>query len=91
MQLQWTNKAQSDLMRVYDFLSAVNIQAATSVIQKLINAPLRLLEQPRLGERLSKFEPREVRRILIGQYEMRYEIQLSMIYILRIWHTREQR
>jgi hypothetical protein len=40
---------------------------------------------------LEEFEPREVRRILVGKYEMRYEIQESTIYILRLWHTREDR
>jgi hypothetical protein len=50
-----------------------------------------LLEHPRLGEKLEEFKPREVRRILVGQYEMRYEIQGSTIYVLRLWHTRENR
>jgi hypothetical protein len=49
------------------------------------------LAQPRIGERLDEFQPREVRRILIGNYEMRYEIRGSIIHLLRIWHTREQR
>ena len=44
-----------------------------------------------MGERLEEFEPREVRRILIGKYEMRYELEGSLIYVLRIWHTREDR
>lgn len=41
--------------------------------------------------RVDEFQPREVRRILIGRYEMRYEIQNVTIYVLRIWHTREDR
>ena len=44
-----------------------------------------------MGERLEEFEPREVRRLLVGHYEMRYELQESNIYILRIWHMRENR
>jgi plasmid stabilization system protein ParE len=54
-------------------------------------APTRLLEHPRIGEKLEEFEPREVRRLLIGHYEMRYEIQASTIFVLRVWHTREDR
>ncbi|WP_284993740.1 type II toxin-antitoxin system RelE/ParE family toxin, partial [Escherichia coli] len=50
-----------------------------------------LLTNPRVGEQLFQFEPREVRRILVGQYEMRYEIQGDTIYVLRLWHTREDR
>lgn len=59
--------------------------------QALSNAPSILATNPRLGEQLFQFEPREVRRILVGQYEMRYEIQGETIYILRLWHTREDR
>lgn len=91
MELKWTTKAVSDLDRLYDFLAPVNRRSAARTIQSLTAAPKRLLEQPRLGERLEEFEPREVRRILIGHYEMRYEIQHSTIYVLRLWHTREDR
>ena len=41
--------------------------------------------------RLEEFDPREVRRILVGDYELRYEIQTSTIYVLRLWHAREDR
>jgi hypothetical protein len=37
------------------------------------------LELPRIGEKLDEFEAREVRRILVGHYEVRYEIQPSTI------------
>jgi plasmid stabilization system protein ParE len=50
-----------------------------------------LLANPRIGERLDEFKPREVRRILVGHYEVRYEIQDLTIYVLRLWHTREDR
>lgn len=91
MQLKWTSKALADLARLYEFLVPVNRTAAARTVQSLTGAPASLLVNPRLGERLEEFEPREVRRILVGRYEMRYEVQESSIYILRIWHTREDR
>ena len=91
MELKWTSRALSDLVRLYEFLSPLNKQAAASTVQSLTAAPVKLLAQPRIGEKLEEFEPREVRRILVGHYEMRYEIQQSTIYILRLWHTREDR
>ena len=42
-----------------------------------------------IGEQLFRFYPREVRRLLVDAYEIRYEIQNDDIYILRIWHSRE--
>lgn len=91
MRLKWTSKALDDLARLYEFLAAVNKPAAARTVQSLADAPTRLLEQPYIGEKLEEFEPREVRRILVGRYEIRYEIQDSTIYILRLWHTREDR
>ncbi|MFD2058915.1 type II toxin-antitoxin system RelE/ParE family toxin [Mesorhizobium calcicola] len=91
MKLKWTSKALSNLVRLHDFLALVNDRAAARTVQSLTAAPARLIEHPRIGERLEEFEPREVRRLLAGNYEMRYEIQKSTIYVLRLWHTREDR
>jgi plasmid stabilization system protein ParE len=91
MELKWTGKALSDLARLYEFLAPVNKAAAARAVQALSKAPTTLLIDPRVGEHLFQFEPREVRRILVGQYEMRYEIVDDTIYVLRLWHTRENR
>ncbi|MFA7406128.1 MAG: type II toxin-antitoxin system RelE/ParE family toxin [Pelobacteraceae bacterium] len=91
MKIEWTSKALSDLVRLYEFLAVKNKLAAARTVQSLSAAPDRLLDQARIGEKLEEFEPREVRRIIVGSYEMRYEIQESIIYVLRLWHTREDR
>lgn len=91
MELKWTNKGLSDLTRLYEFLAAVNRPAAARTVQQLTSAATKLLANPRIGERLEEFDPRDVRRILVGHYEMRYEIASSTIYLLRLWHTREDR
>ena len=91
MELKWTNKALSDLAWLYDFLAPINQQAAARAIQALTAAPTVLLKNPRIGEQLFQFEPREVRRVIVTQYEIRYEIQKSIIFVLRLWHTREDR
>jgi plasmid stabilization system protein ParE len=91
MELKWTRKAVDDIERLYEFLAVVNKPAASRVIQALTAAPVKLMEQPRLGEKLEEFEPREVRHIFVSKYEMRYEIQDSTIYVLRLWLTKEDR
>ena len=99
MDLKWTSKALSELERLYEFLAPVNKRAAARVVQSLTAAPASLLDNARIGEKLEEFEPREVERLLVGHYEMRYEIQESnaplglwaTIYELRLWHTREDR
>lgn len=91
MKLKWTGKAVSDIARLYEFLALVNKEAAARTVQRLTAVPIRLLENPRIGERLEEFDPREVRRITVGHYEMRYEIKEATIYLLRLWHSREDR
>ena len=91
MELKWTGKALSDLTRLYEFLVPVNQAAAAKAVQSLAKAPTRLLTNPRIGEQLFEFAPREVRRLVVGDYEIRYEIQGPIIYVLRLWHTREDR
>jgi plasmid stabilization system protein ParE len=91
VEIIWTTSCLGDLDRLFDFLAAANELAAIRTVQALVAAPGRLIENPRLGERLDEFLPREVRRLLIGHYEMRYEVKDMTVFVLRIWHTREDR
>lgn len=91
MKIQWTSKASADLVRLHEYLSAVAPEAAARVVRQLAHAPERLLEFPRIGEGLEAYAPREIRRIFVGRYEMRYEIAGGSIFILRLWHSRENR
>ncbi|MGH9519313.1 MAG: type II toxin-antitoxin system RelE/ParE family toxin [Terriglobales bacterium] len=91
MRIHWTRKAASDIARLHEHLRPVAPDAAARVIQQLTHAPDRLLDFPRLGEKLAAYEPREIRRIFVGNYELRYEIAKGSIFILRLWHGREHR
>jgi plasmid stabilization system protein ParE len=91
VKIQWTSRASSDLLRLHEHLSPVALGAAARVVQRLAHAPDRLPDYPRIGEKLQAYEPREVRRIFVGNYEMRYEIAAGTIVILRLWHCRENR
>lgn len=91
MTIRWTARASADLVRLHDFLKSVAPDAAARVVRQLVAAPDRLIDFPRIGEKLDAYAPREVRRIVVGHYEMRYEIADGTIFILRIWHHRENR
>lgn len=91
MELKWTEKALSDLARLHEFLALKNPTAAARAVQAMVRAPSVLQDHPRTGEQLFQFERREVRRILVGPYELRYEIVGEAFHVLRIWHTHEDR
>ena len=91
IKISWTRRAVQDLDRLHEFLKIVNPVAAAKTVQSLVGAPHVLISNPRMGERLEEFDPREIRRLLIARYEIRYEVSKSNLFILHIWHTREER
>ena len=60
-------------------------------VQRLITGAKRIAGHPRIGVRLAEFEPREVRRLILGDHELRYEVRDDELVILRIWHVHEDR
>lgn len=91
MKLKWSNEAIADVARLHEFLAQVNPTAAARTTQTLTVVPRRLLDRPQSGRQLDQYLPREVRRIIVGNYEIRYELVDLTVYILRVWHTREER
>ena len=91
MRVTWTNAARADLRRVHGFLAPKNPKAAAAAMDALTEAPHRLLLQPHIGQRIETISGREARRILVGDYELRYYILGEEIRIARIFHTREDR
>lgn len=91
MALRWTSAAYADLRRIHEFLEPVNPSAAVRAVRLLAARVRRIPAQPRLGERLPGFADREVRRVMVRGYEIRYEVSGANLIALRIFHTREDR
>jgi plasmid stabilization system protein ParE len=89
--LRWTTSARSDLVRLHEFLEPVSPRSAALAVRHIVAGVTRIPAHPRLGQRLRQFAGREVRRLLVGDYEIRYELAGKDIFVLRIFHTREDR
>lgn len=91
MKIRWSRQASDDIGRLHRFLEQKSPAAAVGAVQSLLDAPLKLLDHPRLGERLHSHGDREIRHLRVGDYELRYEIDGELILIVRVWHSREDR
>lgn len=91
MEVKWTTSAHRDLIRLHDFLAPVNKSAAKKAVKQLVDEAKLLQTHPLLGVELEAYAPRNVRRLVIGEYEVRYEVTETVLYVLRLWHTREDR
>lgn len=69
----------------------VNPRAAKKMAKHLVDEAKLLRSDPSLGVELEAYAPRDVRRLIIGDYELRYEVTEVTLYVLRLWHTRENR
>lgn len=89
MRIIWSAVAWADVDRLHAFLAEQDLDAADTVFDRLANAPAALLDFPRRGERLSQYDPREIREFRVANYLLRYELAGADIVVLRIFHARE--
>ena len=91
MAVRWTTAAHRDLERLHAFLAPVNPPAAIRAVRLILAGVRRLAANPRLGAAMAEFAPREVRRLIVSDFEVRYELQEDTLFVLRVWHVREER
>jgi plasmid stabilization system protein ParE len=90
MKLIFSKTAVSDLVRLRDFIAQHSPEAAQRVAQRLRGAIQRLVETPQIGRPVANM-PGEIRELIFGKYVVRYEVRQQYLYILRIWHGKEDR
>jgi len=93
MIVRWTHKAQKDFARIYAFALQYNRRRANRVADRLTSATDSLSFTPHIGTHLELYEPNEVRKLVIDNYEIHYQIveDEETIFIVDLWHTREDR
>lgn len=91
MAIEWTPSARRDLGRLHAFLAPVDPRAAARRVRLVLAGVRRLAGNPRLGHAMVEFAPREVRRLVVGDFEVRYELEDTDLFVLRVWHVREDR
>lgn len=91
MRIRWLSTADRDISRLYNFLADVSPNVAATRIQNIVASVGKLADHPRIGLRRDEYGPDEVRSLLVGDYEIRYQIIGDEIAVLRVWHTREER
>jgi len=92
MKLFYTPEAVDDLQKIRAFIEEKNPQAASRIGKGLVSRISGLLQLPYAGREVLKApKPDIVRDLIVGKYVIRYLILEQAIYILRIWHHKENR
>lgn len=92
MRIRFSPQSVADLKRLHDFLVCHDPQVARTTALNLQSAITRFAEQPRMGRVVEGLESAgEVREFVFGRYVVRYLVRTEAVYVLRIWHAREER
>jgi len=92
MKIQYSAEAIEGLIRLRDFIEIKNPNAALRIARSLRKGILQLKTFPYLGNEVELApDPKSIRDLCIGNYVVRYLVNTKDIYILRVWHQKENR
>ena len=90
MKIRYSPEAIDDLQRVVEFVEVNTPFAARRIAIDLQEGVDKLKQFPKIGLPVLKAsDPEQVRDLYIGNYTVRYLITDEIIYVLRIWHNKE--
>lgn len=85
--VQWTNRAQSDLAAIQAFIEVDSPHYASVVVRRLVDAVDRLREFPESGRTVPEFADPSIREIILRPYRIVYRIvNANEIHVLTVHH-----
>ena len=90
MKLRYAPEAVADLQRVVEFVEVKNPFAARRIAINLQEGMHKLKQFPNIGLPVVQApDAEQIRDLYIDNYTVRYLVVREIIYILRIWHSKE--
>lgn len=92
-ELLWLPEAKQDIARLHEFLRNKNPNAASRVVDLLLDGADQLIDFPEIGMPLGDTLKRRELYLAFGAgaYVLRYILTENNIVVIRVWHSRERR
>jgi addiction module RelE/StbE family toxin len=84
--LIWSPQAIEDIQAIAEYIARDSTFYAESTVERIFQAPERLIQFPKLGRIVPEKNDEAIREIFVFQYRMIYEIAESEIHILTVVH-----
>lgn len=92
IEVKYSPESIKDLQRVVEFVESKNPYAARRIAIDLQEGVSRLKQFPLIGLPVVKApDPEKTRDLYVGNYTVRYLIDGNKLYILRVWHNKENK
>ncbi|MEI8633787.1 type II toxin-antitoxin system RelE/ParE family toxin [Vibrio sp. PP-XX7] len=90
MNIEYSPESINDLKRIHHFIIEKSPFAARRLAIDLQEGVEKLKSFPQIGlPVLGAPDPESIRDLYIGNYTVRYLVSDESIYILRVWHNKE--
>ncbi|RUO44297.1 plasmid stabilization protein [Aliidiomarina taiwanensis] len=90
IEVKYSAKSLEDLERVVEFVEVKNPYAARRIAIDLQEGGFKLKQFPHIGLPVIKApDPDKIRDLYVGDYTVRYLITEGTVYVLRVWHNKE--
>lgn len=90
MNVSYSLEAIEDLNRLREFIEEKNPAAAQKAAATILKGVNQLKTFPLLGTQVQRApHPESMRDLVTGNYLVRYLVHEKEIYVLRIWHHKE--
>lgn len=90
IEVKYSLESLADLQQVVEFVEAKNPYAARRIAIDLQEGVSKLKQFPQIGLPVIKApDPKTIRDLYVSDYTVRYLITDEAIYILRVWHNKE--
>ena len=82
----WSPQALEDIEALAGYITRDSLTYAESTVERILEAPERLRQFPKLGRVVPERNHEDVRELFVFQYRVIYEIHTSEIHVLTVVH-----
>jgi toxin ParE1/3/4 len=90
MRIKWTAEAEAHLDGIYHYIAKDAALYAGLTIDRITRRADQLIDHPRSGRIVPKYDDPNLRELIVGSYRLIYHITPDHIDILAVFHGAQQ-
>lgn len=90
MRIKWTAEAEAHLDGIYHYIAKDSPLYASRTLDKLTRRAEHLIDYPRVGRIVPKYDNPNLRELIVGSYRIIYRITSDHIDVLAVFHGAQQ-
>ena len=90
MRVAWSDEAKAQLVGIHDYIKRDSPFYASQTIDKLTRRVDQLIDHPRSGRIVPKYDDENLRELILPPYRLIYRVMPERIDIIAVFHGAQQ-